>query len=120
MEAIHSFDPEASSPSLDKNLLSLYVGERVVILGNLDFLKNKHRQMDCTQFHLQEIFIYRSGFEFLKNSKIFRKLFLISLLNFQTFRVSISYFSTLQGYHFLSRKYSNNVVISKNHMKAPK
>ena len=40
MEAIHSFDPEASSPSLDKNLLSLYVGERVVILGNLDFLKN--------------------------------------------------------------------------------
>ena len=40
VEAIHSFDPEASSPSLDKNLLSLYVGERVVILGNLDFLKN--------------------------------------------------------------------------------
>ena len=33
MEAIHSFDPEASSPSLDKNLLSLYIGERVVILG---------------------------------------------------------------------------------------
>ena len=37
VEAIHSFDPEASSPSLDKNLLSLYVGERVVILGK--FLK---------------------------------------------------------------------------------
>ena len=41
VEAIHSFDPEASSPSLDKNLLSLYVGERVVILGNFDFLKKK-------------------------------------------------------------------------------
>ena len=38
MEAIHSFDPEASSPSLDKNLLSLYIGERVVILGKYDFL----------------------------------------------------------------------------------
>ena len=37
MEAIHSFDPEASSPSLDKNLLSLYIGERVVILGKYDF-----------------------------------------------------------------------------------
>ena len=38
VEAIHSFDPEASSPSLDKNLLSLYIGERVVILGKYDLL----------------------------------------------------------------------------------
>ena len=38
VEAIHSFDPEASSPnSGEKNLLPLQVGEKVVILGRYDF-----------------------------------------------------------------------------------
>ena len=36
VEAIHSFDPEASSPnSGEKNLLPLQVGEKVVILDKL-------------------------------------------------------------------------------------
>ena len=71
VEAIHSFDPEASSPSLDKNLLSLYVGERVVILGNFDFLKKKSQVVCLLSLQLHNL---RSTcaqlFSFMKVSRL--------------------------------------------------
>ena len=84
----------------------LYIFEREENVSDPRLINKYMCLQICTpSFTYMKSFYIVQGSYFLKISNFSGNYFLFHLLSFQTFRISISYFSTLQGHHFLSRKY---------------